>query len=130
MIEKCHLTANEIANLEVINNASVSNAVTKLGGVKPSRLIVTDQNGLSIYDTNDVIPAVGKYVLLPEVSTALQKNDVFRWNYTDGVTNSYAATPIVAHGSVIGCVYMMEQDAAQGALINSLQSNIFTITQH
>ena len=128
MIEKCYITASEIANQEVINTASVSGAVSKVGGTIPNRLIVTDQNGMSIYDTQDEIPAVGKYILLPEVKDALDNNDVFRWNYKNGIMTSYAATPIVVQDVVIGCVYMMEQDPSQGALIQKLQSNIFTIT--
>ena len=41
---------------------------------------------------------------------------------------SRAATPIIAYDTLIGCVYMTEYDTAQGALIQSLQSNILSVT--
>ena len=41
---------------------------------------------------------------------------------------SYASTPIVSYGTVIGCVYMMELDTEQGALIQTLQNNTFSIS--
>ena len=41
---------------------------------------------------------------------------------------SHAATPVYSYGALIGCIYMMEYDVNQGALIQSLQKNVFTIT--
>ena len=128
MIEKCQLTASEIGNLDVINTSSVINAISKIGNLNATRLIVTNQNGLSIYDTIDAIPAVGKYVMLPEVATALDKNNVFSWEYNDGGIYSYVATPIVTGNTLVGCVYIMEYDQSQGQLIQSLQKNIFITT--
>ena len=42
--------------------------------------------------------------------------------------HSQAATPIITYGNLTGSVYMMEYDAQQGALIQSLQFNILSIT--
>ncbi len=128
MVEKCQLTASEIGNLDVINASSVINTVSKIGGLNTTRLIVTNQNGLSIYDSTDTIPAVGKYIMLPQVAQALEKNNVFTWKYEDGRIYSHAATPIVTGGEVVGCVYIMEYDPSQGQLIYSLQKNIFITT--
>lgn len=128
MVEKCQLTASEIGNLDVVNASSVINAVSKIGGLNTTRLIVTNQNGLSIYDSTDTIPAVGKYIMLPQVAQALEKNNVFTWKYEDGRIYSHAATPIVTGGEVVGCVYIMEYDPSQGQLIYSLQKNIFITT--
>ncbi len=128
MIEKCQLTASEIENLSVINTSSVSTAISKIGGLNATRIIVTDHTGLSLYDSYDKIPAVGKYIILPEVAKALEKNNVFTWKYDSGAIYSYAATPIVHQGALIGCVYMMEYDENQGQLIHSLQNNIYITT--
>ena len=126
MVEKCLLASDEIAKLEVINSSTVSTSISQLGGLKVSRLIVTDQHGLALYDS--VNECVGDYVLLPEIVTAVQNNDVFALQYSEGVIRSRAATPIVFYGSVVGCVYMMEYDTSLGALIYSLQQNILQIT--
>ena len=128
MIEKCQLAATEIGNLEVINSSTVSSAVAQMGSLRVTRLIVTDAAGMTVYDSLNDVPAAGQYILFPEIVTALRGNDVFTWRYHDGAMQSYAATPIMSYGVLYGCVYMMEYDSSQGALIQSLQSNVLSIT--
>lgn len=128
MIEKCLLASTEISGLEIMNNTTVAKAVSDMGNIKLSHLIITDRNGIALYESAEENTAVGKYIILPEVVQALQGNDVFSWNYHDGTMQSRAATPIISYGTIVGCVYMMEYDTEQGALIQNLQSNTFTIT--
>ena len=133
MIEKCQLASDEISTLEVLNPSTVSGIVNQMDSLKVSRLIVTDQSGIALYDSYG--EAVGSYVLLPEVLQALGKNtlgsegnDVFSWKYHSGTMESRAATPITYYGSLIGCVYMTEWDTSQGSLIHSLQTTVLRIT--
>ncbi len=128
MIERCLLTASEISELDVINTATVTEAVSTIDKPKVNRIIVTDQNGLAIYDSTVQESSVGKYILLPEVVRALEGNDVFSGTYRNGLLQSRSATPIYSYGTLIGCVYMMEYDSEQGALIQTLQKNTLTIT--
>jgi signal transduction histidine kinase len=92
-----------------------------------NRLVITDSSGVSIYDSADN-SQVGKYMMLPEIIQSLGGYDVFSWNYHDGAMQSRAATPIMSYDTLIGCVYMMEYDTEQGALIKSLQNNTFYIS--
>lgn len=126
LIEKCQLASDEIAQLEVLNTTTVSNAVSQMGSLKVTRLIVTDQEGLCLYDTTG--QSIGAFVLLPEVMESLDGNDVFSWQYHDGAMISRAATPMQFYGTTIGCVYISEYDTSQGNLIQLLQRNILTIT--
>ncbi len=130
MLEKCHLVANDISNLEVFNRSSVANAVEEMGSLQVSRLIITDHAGATVYDSLNT-PSGVSYVLLPEVITAMsgpKGQDVFFWRFQGGAMQSSAATPILSYGAIIGSVYIMEYDSAQGALIQSLQNNLLTIT--
>lgn len=133
MIEKCQLASDEIAALEVINATTVSAIVGQMESLKTTRLLVTDQWGVALYDSSGKL--VGSYTLFPEIIQALNVSrtapegyDVFSWSYHDGAMDSRAATPIVCYGSVVGCVYMTEYDTAQGALIHSLQTTVLRIT--
>ena len=133
MIEKCQLASDEISTLEVLNTSTITGVVNQLESLKATRLIVTDQSGVALYDSSET--AVGCYVLLPEVLKAMglnelggYGNDVFSWQYYDGIMDSRAATPIVYYGTVIGCVYMTEYDTSQGALIQSLQKTVLQVT--
>ena len=128
MVEKCLLTSAEIGNLDVLNTSNVTEVLTNLDSLRVTRLIVTDRSGIAIYDSLPDGGDLGKYVLLPEVIQALAGNDTFTWRYHNGVIHSQAAAPIISYGNLTGCVYMMEYDTQQGALIESLQFNILTIT--
>ena len=127
MIEKAQLAAAEITNAEVVNSATVSSTVSQMESLRATRLVVTDHAGIVLYDSlsNQIST---RCVLFPEVVQALQGNDVFTWQYHAGAMKSCAASPIFSYGSLIGCVYIMEYDTTQGALIASLQKNILTIT--
>ena len=126
MIEKCQLASDEIATLDVINNSTVTGIINQMDSLKVTRLLVTDQSGLAIYDSRQ--QDVGKYMLLPEILQAVDGNDVFSWQYHDGAMNSRAATPIVFFGNIVGCVYMTEFDTSQGMLIKSIQTTVLQIT--
>ena len=126
MIEKCQLAADEISTLEVLNSSTVSGIISQMESLKSSRMIVTDQSGVALYDSRET--AVGSYVLLPEILSSLQGNDVFSSIYHDGVMDSRAASPISYYGTIVGCVYMTEYDATQGALILNLQKTVLQIT--
>ena len=127
MIERCSLAASEIAEISVMNPSTVTSVVEQLGYHNATRLIVTDHNAQIIYDSTG-LAAVGSYALLPEIIKALQSNNVFSWSFEDGTMISKTATPIYSYGSLSGVVYMMENDAQQGALISSLQRNILSVT--
>ncbi len=126
MIEKCLLVSDEIAGLDVMNSTSIAGIVGQMESLKVSRLMVTDQSARVLYDSSN--EAVGQYSLLPEVLTAIDGNDVCSWKYRDGTTSTRSATPIVYYGTVVGSVYMAEQETAQGAMIQSLQKTVLQIT--
>ncbi len=126
MLEKCQLAADEISTLEVLSSSTVSGIIGQMESLKSSRMIVTDQAGIVLYDSTKT--DIGSYALFPEILTAIQGNDVFSSIYHDGVMDSRAASPIDYYGTIVGCVYMTEYDATQGALIKSLQDTVFRIT--
>ena len=126
MIEKCQLASDELSTLDVWNNTTVSGVLSQLESLRASRLIVTDQTGLCIYDSTGA--ELGSYTLLPEILSACQGNDVFSWRYHDSAMISRASTPIVSGGSIAGCVYVAEYDNAQGAVIDQLLGTIARIT--
>ncbi len=130
MVEKAQMTAKEIEKQELLNTANVAAAVNSLGSLNVTRMIVTDTTGRIIYDSTSLRQGAEarSYALLPQILHALEGNDIFTWKYADGTMQSQVATPIVSGNTVSGCVYMMEYDQEQGKLIQSLQSNIFTIT--
>lgn len=127
MLEKCQLASTEIAGLDILNFYTVSQAVSDMVVLSDMHMVVTDQNGQEIYNS-EKMDTDGSYVLFPEIAQALQGYNVFSWNYYDGAMRSCAAVPVYSYGTLIGCTYMMESDIGQGALIQSLQENTLLIT--
>lgn len=126
MIEKCLLASDEISTLEVLNTSTVSAVIGQIESLKANRLLVTDQTGCTLYDSGSA--AVGAYALFPEILSALGGNDVCSWRYQNGTIDSRAAAPIYYFGTIVGCVYITDYDAALGGLIQTLQRTILVIT--
>ena len=128
MFERCELLSTSISSLSVLNRATIDSTITDAIRLSVSRIAVTDQNGLVLYDSLDEEGTSRKYAFLPQTVEALRGNDVFTWHYEDGAMQSHAAMPIYSFGTLIGCIYIAESDSEQGALIASIHNNIFTIT--
>ena len=127
MTERCYLLSTEISQLEVLNRSAAAEVLLDLENLKVNRVIVTDVYSTVIYDSSGN-EAEGSYAMLPEIMKALQGYDVFSWDYQEGVMHSRMAMPIISYGTTMGCVYLMELDAQQGALLQTLQVNTLTIT--
>ena len=127
MVDRCLIASKEISELEVLNTATVAEAVKQISNLTMTRLIVTDTSACVLYDSQSA-DTIGNYVLFPEILSALESNNIFTWDYHDGTMLSRAATPIYTHGNLTGCIYMMEHDLEQGTLMASLQRNVLSIT--
>ena len=123
MLEKCMTASVSLSELDVLNTDNIQTVLDKNDFLSTTRSIVTDAEGQIIYDTN---PEMATIPL--EIQTALEGNNVFNWSYKNGAMFSHAATPIISYSNLTGCVYMMEHDVAQGALMQSIQRNILTTT--
>lgn len=126
--------ATALMELEVPSADQVTRVMTKLDSQELDRILVTDAAGQVLYDSLDR-PAEGaeserpyRCALLKEVVAALRGNDVFWTRFQDGRFISVAAAPIVYRGVTTGAICVYEVDAAQGALLVSLQQNLRTIS--
>ncbi len=93
-----------------------------------TRVVVTDDNALILYDTAKLDPAVGRYALFSEISRALQGKLVFRSSYDGRAFMSHQSMPIRSGGVSIGAVYLYQYDSQQALLISGIQSNLRKIT--
>lgn len=127
MTDKLQLVSTELNRLETLDSKSVAEAVPNPDTLRLTRLVITDADGIALYDSMDSA-AVGHYVLFSEVITALEGNDVFIWQYGDNAMTTRASAPLISSDQLMGSVYMIEYDTAQGEIIDSLQSNVRNIT--
>ena len=94
-----------------------------------ARIVVTDEAGRVLYDTvYEPEEAMETYAPFSDLNQALHGYDVFLSQFVGGSFYSWGASPILSGDVIIGAVHLHEHDRAQGALIEELQRNLFTIS--
>ena len=125
LLEKARVTANEIGATGDVNRHNSSSIVFRTAG-RMARVVVVDENYFVLYDSNP--PEEGADILPEEIAEAMNGENPFTWDYHQGVMTAAVAVPIYTGQGLAGCVYMMEVDNSDGALLRSVQINILTIT--
>ena len=132
--------ASALMELETLSSDQVVRVMNMLDNMGLNRIVVTDPTGLILYDSQLDISDKDKeqnqeageptyrYALYREVVTALHGNDVSYSRYENKAFISTAACPIVYRGMIIGSIYILEVDGAQGELLFNLQQNLRTIS--
>lgn len=118
---------SSLSALEELTGETVAQVMELVDVTPVTRMIVTDPNGLILYDTAED-DAVGRYALLSEAAVALAGRSAFYCGYTGGVFVSRSAMPVVSAGGVTGAVFLYEYDAEQGEIVHGLQRNLGTMS--
>lgn len=126
--DKVRLVATALSESKNLGQNHSDQVLKQIGNLNATRVLITDEVGLVVYDTMEENSAQGHYALLQEVVLALEGNDVFYSRYEEGSLISCAATPVLQGDKLVGSVYLMEYDTDQGNLIQALQQNIFWIS--
>ncbi len=92
------------------------------------RVVVTDQDGVVLYDTDPMSGILGTVSEYDLMRRALDGNAVFSCHYSGDAFLSRAATPVISYGRVIGAVYLSERDSEQAVLIGYIQARLRNIS--
>lgn len=117
-----------LSGLEELNEENVASAMTLVEQTGISRILVTDPAGCILYDTRETDSALGRYAFYTEIVQALRGYDVFYSEFADSAFMSRAASPVIYRSQTIGAVYAYEYDKEQATLLESLQTNLLTIS--
>lgn len=119
--------ANTLPSREKLTEEEVKQSIALLEDLSFNRIMVTNETGLVLYDTGEE-PNTGNYALVNGVVSALRGNDVFYGEYKNGVFRSWAASPVMSLGRVVGSVYLYDADEGQGILLREIQNNLQLIS--
>ena len=108
---------------QLLTSQGAEEIMSVLGTRDMGQVIITDGNGAVIYSSNLTVTPVGSNALYPEVLSALRGNDAFRCSFTGDAFVSRGAIPVMFGSDITGCVYMVEVDQEQAALLTSIQNN-------
>ena len=87
--------ANTIAQTEKLSAETVRGYIEPLDYMGQYRVLVTDQFGLILYDSDDLRATEGRYAMLSEVVAALRGYDVAASEYREAAFHSRAAVPVI-----------------------------------
>ena len=122
------LLSSGLAGLDAVTTDGVSQVMEQLALQNLTQVMVTDSQGLVVYDTDQSAGSLGKPCPWGELHDALGGQDIFHSSFSSGVFQSRAAAPVASGGSVLGGVCLFEYDATQGGLILGIQSNLRSIS--
>ena len=128
LLDKALLITSSFSGVDSLNEENTAQIMTVLGELNVERVLVTDGSGLTLYDSLDEESSVGEMALFRETEEALKGNDIVYCRYEDGVVWGHAAAPVMQYGGAMGCVYVADEDPDQGAIIQSLETNVLRIS--
>ena len=123
MLSQTTVMSASLAALEKLSREGVEQVMELVNAGDSDRVVVTDQNGTVLYDTQTAAGAAAEesQALLDRALTGMA---VFSSHYTRDAFESRAAAPVMSYGTVIGAVYLQEQDEEQAALIGTIQTRL------
>ena len=129
MLGQTAVMTASLSALEKLSPEGVEQVMELIGAREYTRVVVTDRDGLVLYDSRPYGGLVGQQQDFAELGRALlETTAVFHSHYTGGAFESCAAAPVISYGATIGGVYISEVDTGQAALIDSIQSRMRTIS--
>ena len=117
--------ASSLSGLDRLTKESVAEVlrILDIGGYV--RTVVTDEDGLVLYDDGGT---VDEDTDIEELLLALTGKCVFRSLFTGEAFASSYAMPVYGQGAAMGALYIYEYDAERAEIIVGIQSRIRTIS--
>ena len=110
----------------------VAHIVSQLEIAGETHIVVTNMDGVVLYDPNDrtLLPGFPVNYIEEAVNPGRYGygTNIFAPAFTGGAFISRAFSPIVSQGVIIGAVYVHDEDIDQGAMLLEMQDTIFNIS--
>lgn len=128
MLGQATVMTASLSALEKLSPEGVEQVMALIGAGDYARVVVSDRDGIVLYDSRPYGGLVGRQQTFDVLSRALEGQAVFSSRYTGSTFESCAAAPVISYGATIGGVYLSEEDSTQAALINSIQTRMRSIS--
>lgn len=123
LLGEAETVASSLSSSQNLTSQGAEEIMGVLGTRDMGQVVITDGSGVVLYSSNLSVSPVGSCTLYPEIVSALRGNDAFRCSFTGDAFVSRGAIPVMFGGDITGCVYMVEIDPEQAALLTSIQNN-------
>ena len=130
LLNQASLFASSLSTLHALQPEEVGKVMELMDDLRLSRVLVTDEAGMIVYDSTDSgAENLGKYALFSEVGLAVSGKDTFRAELSEEAVESRAAMPVLNRSGIIGAVFLYEYDTAQAMLLANLRRNLLWISE-
>ena len=123
-----NFVSSSLAQFPVLTEELVADTLEPLTFDRDTRVLVCDAAARVLFDSATESPLLRCYFLTPEIGQAYSAQDAFFCDYSNGVFFSYLAIPIVSGTDIVGVVYYSKTDRIQGAIIQSLRTQMSIIS--
>ncbi len=121
MTAQAATVAASLSGLDRLNRDNIAEVLRYLDLGGYARIVVTDGEGVVLYDSDG---AVGAVTELGDILTCLTGKTVFRSSFSDDAFTSSVAIPLSSNGERSGALYLMEHDAERAEIILGFQHRI------
>ena len=124
MTATASVISSALAGLDSLTAENVNQVMEILDVTGLTRILITDARMTVVYDTWEELPGSNVAGGFPVLDMAFGGALEFRSDFAGDAFSSQAAAPVMVSGSVIGGVYLMESDTAQGQMIRDIQHRL------
>ena len=128
LTDRAALIASSLTPLEELTEDNTRQVMALLDISDHERVIITNQNGIVLYDTASENNAVGGSAPYSELAQSLRGERVFASDFDMQAFQSRAAQPVRSNHTTLGAVLVAETDTEQAQLIVALQKRLATLS--
>ncbi len=124
VLERARGIAASFSDIDSVNAQTAQQIVESIEKTAYDRIVVTDYQGIALYDSREVFNETGKQFLLPWVVQALDGKDVLDSHIQDGALICSTGVPIAQNDIYFGAVYLMVCDQRLGSILHTMEQTV------
>ncbi len=124
VLERARVVAASFTDIDAVNAQTAQQIVLSIEKAAYDRIVITDYQGIALYDSREVFNETGRQFLLPWVVQALDGKDVMDSHIQDDILICNIGVPITQNGKYFGAVYLMVCDKSLGSLLHTTEQTV------
>lgn len=124
VLERARVVAASFTDIDAVNAQTAQQVIGSIEKTAYDRIVVTDYQGIALYDSREVFNETGRQFLLPWVVQALDGKDVQDSHIEGSVLMCNTGVPIMQNGKCFGAVYLMVCDETLGNLLYTTERTV------
>lgn len=124
MTSTATVVSSALSGLDVLTSENVQPVLELLNVSESNHILVTDERRIVIYDTWGESQGTSLSAVFSDLNTVFAGTLVFDSSFTGNEFISEVCAPVMVGGTVIGSVYLVEQDTEQADMISGILSRL------